>query len=410
MSAMRSPGCLSSRRALSKTLRGWGSGPARMTTFLRAHERVDRVLERGEPGRVDDRHLAEVEDHDLEASLRARVERLHRALRGAEEERAVRSRRARRPGEARPSADLVVVVERRASALGQLRHARMKSTAARTTPDRHGDHHVEEDGEHEAREQHEDVALRRDLARCRRSCGAPTCSTRRAAAAPRATPSARTRRAARGRASTSSTKMRVRHRRRSGERAPARMLVAVRASAPVAAIPPKNGRDDVADAEADELRVRVVLGAGHAVGDDGREQRLDRAEHRDGERRREELAQQLQGEPAAPTGSDGVGSDRRDAGDVDAVDDRVKAAADRRDGETRDELCTSGRDAATSAIAMSGAGIRLVTRGNREEQRERRAPRRRPRASWPSRARPRARELLDVAIGHRPDAAGRRRP
>ena len=61
--------------------------------------------------------------------------------------------------------------------------------------------------------------------------------------------------------------------------------MAVRAIAPVAAKPPKSGVSDVRDALADELLVGVVTRAGHAVGHDGGQQRLDRAEHRDRERR-----------------------------------------------------------------------------------------------------------------------------
>ena len=59
--------------------------------------------------------------------------------------------------------------------------------------------------------------------------------------------------------------------------APLRMLVAVRAMAPVAAKPPNSGVSDVRDALADELLVRVVARAGHAVGDHRGEQRLDGA-------------------------------------------------------------------------------------------------------------------------------------
>ena len=63
------------------------------------------------------------------------------------------------------------------------------------------------------------------------------------------------------------------------------MFVAVRAIAPVAANAAEERRDDVADALRDQLGVGVVPRAGHAVGDDRAEQRLDRAEHRDRERR-----------------------------------------------------------------------------------------------------------------------------
>ena len=48
-------------------------------------------------------------------------------------------------------------------------------------------------------------------------------------------------------------------------------------------------RDDVGDALPDQLLIGVVARARHAVGDDGRQQRLDRAEHRDGERRPDQL-------------------------------------------------------------------------------------------------------------------------
>ena len=68
-----------------------------------------------------------------------------------------------------------------------------------------------------------------------------------------------------------------------GPRAPARTLVAVRAMVPVTQMPPNMHRDDVGDALRDELAVRAVPAAGHAVGDHGRQQRLDRAEQRDRE-------------------------------------------------------------------------------------------------------------------------------
>ena len=53
--------------------------------------------------------------------------------------------------------------------------------------------------------------------------------------------------------------------------------------------PPKQRRGEVGDALTDQLLVRVVPGAGHAVRDDGRQQRFDRAEHRDGEGRAQQL-------------------------------------------------------------------------------------------------------------------------
>ena len=52
--------------------------------------------------------------------------------------------------------------------------------------------------------------------------------------------------------------------------------------------------DDVGDAEREQLGVGIVPRARHAVGDDGRQQRLDAAQHGDGEARRQQLAQRAQ--------------------------------------------------------------------------------------------------------------------
>ncbi len=68
-----------------------------------------------------------------------------------------------------------------------------------------------------------------------------------------------------------------------GERAPERMLVAVRAMAPVAGMPPKSGEVDVGDSLRDQLDVGIVTVARHAVGDDGREHALKRGEQGNGE-------------------------------------------------------------------------------------------------------------------------------
>ena len=70
-----------------------------------------------------------------------------------------------------------------------------------------------------------------------------------------------------------------------GVRPPFLTFVAVRAMAPVAGMPPNSGDDDVGDALRDQLHVRAVAPADHAVGHDRREQRLDRAEGGDGEAR-----------------------------------------------------------------------------------------------------------------------------
>ena len=59
------------------------------------------------------------------------------------------------------------------------------------------------------------------------------------------------------------------------------MLVAVRAIAPGRCEPAENWREDVGRTLADQFLVGIVAGAGHAIGDDGSQQRLDRAEKSD---------------------------------------------------------------------------------------------------------------------------------
>jgi hypothetical protein len=58
----------------------------------------------------------------------------------------------------------------------------------------------------------------------------------------------------------------------------------------------KKGRDDVADALPQQLTVGAVALAGHAVEHHGAEQRLDGAEHGDGEGRRQQIPEQLPAE------------------------------------------------------------------------------------------------------------------
>ena len=88
-----------------------------------------------------------------------------------------------------------------------------------------------------------------------------------------------------------------------GVRAPERMLVAVRAIAPVAGRPPNSGDAMLAIALRDELDVRVVAVAAHPVGDDRRHQRLDRAEHRDRQRRRKSTRNQIEPKPRQGQGA-----------------------------------------------------------------------------------------------------------
>ena len=78
--------------------------------------------------------------------------------------------------------------------------------------------------------------------------------------------------------------------------APERMLVAVRAIAPVAGSPPNSGDTMLATPCANSSTFGVVPVAAHAIGDDRRQQRLDRAEHRHRQRRREQRQDQVRAE------------------------------------------------------------------------------------------------------------------
>ena len=103
--------------------------------------------------------------------------------------------------------------------------------------------------------------------------------------------------------------------------APERTLVAVRAIAPVAGRPPTSGDTMLAIALRKQLDVRVVPRAAHAIGDDGREQRLDRAEHGD--------------RSASATAASGSGRpEPRHAGSRAAGGNAAEAAADRLDRQT----------------------------------------------------------------------------
>ena len=72
-----------------------------------------------------------------------------------------------------------------------------------------------------------------------------------------------------------------------GVRAPARMLVAVRAMAPVAGSPPKSGEAMLAMPWAISSTFGLWRSPPHAIRDHRRQQRLDRAEQRHGQRRPE---------------------------------------------------------------------------------------------------------------------------
>ena len=74
-------------------------------------------------------------------------------------------------------------------------------------------------------------------------------------------------------------------------------------------------RDDVGGALCDQLLIRIVFVSGYAVGDGGRQQRLDRAEYGDGDGRREQAFDYV---PAHV----GYGDSRKRCADLETVADR----------------------------------------------------------------------------------------
>jgi hypothetical protein len=307
----------------------------------------------------------------------ARVQSLHRVLRGAEEERPVDLVEARPPAEDRRG-DAPRCCRSRAS-LGDLRHAP----------------HEEERGEHEPR-----PTPRRP---CRRATVSPkhvrsTKTSLRGATltspsevadlghVPRDEEEQRRERRHRHvgderrerRGSRGGRRGSERRRTRSGDRAPARMFVAVRASAPVAAIPPKNGATMLPIAEptssalgscfvpvmpsamtaerSDSIAPSIAIA--NAAGKSSRTSAKERVPAPRGGRRRR---------------------DGRDARDLDAVDHRVEAGADRGDVEgSGRERCEQARARRRRADRDERRGTRFVRRaGIAEEQRERRRPPRR---------------------------------
>ena len=296
----------------------------------------------------------------MNASLLVEPSALHRLLRGAEEERTVDLVESRRPSGSRPGARSRPASRRgcrRASVSSAMR--RMKSSAASTTPTE------------TATTMSKRTVSTKQVSSTRTSLFGATLHDADEVAhlghVPRDEQEQRGERghrhvrdaAARAAASTSSTTS-AWVTAANGERAPARMFVAVRASAPVAAMPPKNGATMLPMPSATSSAFGSCLVSGHAVGDDRGEQRLDRAEHRDGERRQERArGPALKRErPPCPTGSAGDGQDAAECPATSTPSDRgVKAAADRRDVEAGVEVVQDARQRpATTPIARAAPG------------------------------------------------------
>jgi hypothetical protein len=108
------------------------------------------------------------------------------------------------------------------------------------------------------------------------------------------------------------------------------MLVAVRAIAPVAEMPPKRPAAMLAMPCATSLQIRAEAAAGHAVGDCRRQKRLDASEKGDGE---------------------SVGEEGADVGEVDGRDMR-QVRAGLRDGlPTTRPPCASAAAKASASLA-----------------------------------------------------------
>src|SRR5690606_38680225 len=113
----------------------------------------------------------------------------------------------------------------------------------------------------------------------------------------------------------------------------------------------KQRGDDVADALGDEFVVGIVLGSGHAVGNDCGEQRFDGAEHRDGQRGGGQFAEQGHGEgqgfsagSGKGPGQRGDGGQRRDAFEGFALDGGGELRVDGGDGKVGEEPVQQGVD------------------------------------------------------------------
>ena len=113
-------------------------------------------------------------------------------------------------------------------------------------------------------------------------------------------------------------------------------------------------RNDVGDSLGHELDVWIVAIAGHAIGDDGRHQRLDGAEHADGDRRRQQREYQR----------------RLERREVEFRQPGRHGAEPRCDGLDR-QLAQPG-DAGADEEADDGAGNHLHEPVGREHQHERR--------------------------------------
>ena len=270
---------------------------------------------------------------------------------------------------------------------------RMKSSAASTTPTETAITMSKTTVSTKQSEQHDDVAPRRDAQRCAakwRSSDMFQATTRGGRRAP---PSARRRRAARGRRTESSTTSAWTIA-AIGERAPARMLVAVRASAPVAAMPPKKGATMLPSprpmsSASGSCRVPVMPSATTAESSDSMAPSIAIAKAAGRSSRNVASVEPPAFPRAARAAAAGVGC-RHDS----PVDHGAESVGRWWRRADRERACrASTAPPATAPIASSGAGNASPSaRGNREQEAERWRRRRRSSVSdafrVPSRAPP----------------------
>ena len=145
-----------------------------------------------------------------------------------------------------------------------------------------------------------------------------------------------------------------------GDRAPERMLVAVRAIAPVAGNAAEKRHDQIRRALRDQFHVGLVAITAHVVGDDGGEQALDRRQQRDGDGRRQERHDQI----GANLREAEAGQARRDPAEPAA--DRLNVEPERHAADGRDE---QGDDRSRHAPRDSGPNENDGERGQCDAER-----------------------------------------
>ncbi len=289
-----------------------------------------RALQRDQAGHVHRGHRAEIEDEHFRP-LPDGPERVHRRFGRAEEERAVHLVQHHLARQLEPVVRVLLVHQLHR---GHLRHAPHEEEGGEdhSRGDRH--HHVEDDSQRVAGEQHGHVALGRDAQHVE--------EVPRVRHVPR---HHHEERGQRGHGQEGDERRQKQHREQDhagvdhgGNGRTAAVADAGRGARDGAGAgdAAEKGAEEIAHAERHQLAVGIVAGAGHRVGHHRGEQRLDRSEQRDGDGRREQRAKRR--EPQRQPGAHVPGQDRqrgqpRDSVHLDAVDQGDEAGPDGRDLE-----------------------------------------------------------------------------